>query len=66
MKPNIYSITSSASTSRVGGMSMSSAFAVRRLMMNSNLLCYDGQIGRSLALEDVAGINAELAIFVNP
>ena len=28
--------------------------------------CYDGQIGRSLALEDVAGIDAELAIFVNP
>src|SRR5262249_61241899 len=39
-----HSITSSASASRVDGMSMPSALAVCRLMMNSNLLaCMTGR-----------------------
>jgi hypothetical protein len=47
-KNDRYSITSSARADRVGGTSMPSAFAVLRLITNSNLV--DCTIGRSAGL----------------
>jgi len=45
-KIHAYSMTSSASASNVAGTSTASAFAVLRLMTNSNL--FDCMTGRSL------------------
>ena len=51
-----YSITSSARPSRVGGMSMSNALAVCRLMTSSNLVLRRiRKIGRLFTLKDAAG-----------
>ena len=56
-----YSITSSARASSVGGTLRPSALAVLRLMTSSNLVgCPHRQVGRLLALEDAAGIDADL------
>ena len=58
-----HSITSSARASSVGGTSRPSALAVLRLMTNSNLVgCMDRQVGRLGALENPAGVDADLAI----
>ena len=62
-KKDGYSITSSASASSVGGTVRPSALAVLRLITNSNLVgCMDRQVGRLLALENAAGIDAGLAV----
>jgi hypothetical protein len=61
-KLRLYSITSSARASSVGGTSRPSALAVCRLMMNSNFV--DCSTGKSagLALEDLTGVGADLTI----
>ena len=61
----LHSITSSARASSVGGTSRPSALAVLRLMTSSNLVgCMHRQVGRLLALEDAADIDAGLTIAV--
>jgi hypothetical protein len=55
-KKNGYSITSSARGSKVGGISRPSVLAVLRLMMRSNLVGRDRQIGRFCASENAVGI----------
>ena len=56
----VHSITSSASASNLSGISRPSAFAVFRLMTNSNLV--DWQIGRLFAFENATRVNPALAI----
>ena len=54
-----YSITSSARASRVGGISIPSAFAVLRLITSSNLVgaC---RVGRLLTLQDAIDVAGRL------
>ena len=57
----LHSITSSARASSVGGTSRPSILAVLRLMTSSNLRrLHDRQVRGLCALEDAAGIDAEL------
>ena len=58
-----HSITSSARASSDGGTIRPSILAVLRLITNSNLVgLYDRQVGGLRALEDAAGIDANLTI----
>ena len=58
-----HSITSSARASSVGGTSRPSALAVLRLMHQLELgRLHDRQVGRLLALENSAGIDAGLTV----
>ena len=60
-----HSITSSARASSVGGTSRPSAFAVLRLITNSNLRrLHYGQVGWLFALENPTGVDSDLAICV--
>src|SRR5262245_28363545 len=61
--PGHYSMTSSAATSKFGGMTSPSAFAVLRLMtFFEPTRLHHRQVARLLALENAASINANLAI----
>ena len=66
----VYSITSSARASSVGGTSRPSALAVLRLITSSNLVgCLHRQVGRLLAFEDaidVAGAGPILVRKIRP
>ena len=57
---NAYSITSSARPSSVSGTVRPSALAVLRLMISSTLVdLLDRQVGRLLAVENAAGVDAD-------